>query len=116
LTAVDGSGGSWSGTLSNVILEETSGAGGTTLITWRGDVNLTGKNVVGDNLSLTGVVEITLTQGVNLVEIVAEYQNLSIGLTGQLVLTQTSAMPGGALPGGGTITPGGGAGGGAENR
>lgn len=101
LTAFDNGGGSWSGTLSNIIIEETTGANGGLVITWRADINMTGKNAVGDDLSLSGVVEITPSGQVNITEIVAEYQNLSIGLTGQLIMTQVSAIPG-ADPGGGT--------------
>ena len=107
LTAEDNGGGTWSGTLSNVTTEEKSGPGGTTLFTWRGDVNLTGKNTVGDDLSLTGTVEISVSGIGNVIIITADYQNLSIGLTGQLVLTQVSATPGG-FPGaaGGTGSSG----------
>ena len=96
LTALDNGGGTWTGTLSNVMTEERTGAGGTMIIAWRGDVTLTGKNAVGDDLSLSGVVEITFSPAGNIVQITTEYQNVSIGLTGQLLLTQTSALPGGA--------------------
>ncbi len=103
LTASDNGGGTWSGTLSNVVTEETSGVGGATIMTWRGDVNLTGTNAVGDDLSLTGVVEITPgpSMTTSLFQITAEYRNVSIGLTGQLVLARVSATPGGMAGAGG---------------
>jgi len=93
LTAVDDGGGSWSGTLTNVITEETTGPGGSTLFTWRADVQLTGKRFDFD-VSLTGVVEITPTPTANVVLITARYEN-SLGQTGDLLLTQVSAVPGG---------------------
>jgi hypothetical protein len=93
LTAQDNGGGTWSGTLTNVTTEEKSGTGGTVVFTWRGDVTLAGKNTVGDDLSLIGPVEIT-TGTTNTVIITADYENVSIGLTGQLVLTRVSATPG----------------------
>jgi len=111
LSALDNGGGSWSGTLSNITIEEGTGTGGAALITWRADVNLSGKNAVNDDLTLSGVVEITPSGAVNVTLITAEYQNVSIGLTGQLLLTQVSAVPGGGLePGGGASGAGSGAG------
>jgi hypothetical protein len=102
LSAIDNGGGSWSGTLGNASTEETTGAGGYTVFTWRGDVNLTGKNGIGDNVSLTGVVEIAVSATGNLVVITAQYQNASIGRKGQIVLMQLTATPGGVpgAPGG----------------
>jgi hypothetical protein len=115
LSAFDNGGGSWSGTLSNITIEETTGANGGLLITWRADVNMTGRNAVGDDLTLSGVVEITPSGQVNLTIITAEYQNVSIGLTGQLVMTQVSAVPGAAQdPAGGGATGGGSSG--RENK
>lgn len=112
LTASDNGGGSWSGTLSNIVTDETSGIGGALIMTWRGDVNLTGTNAVDDDLSLRGVVEITPgpSMTTSLFQITAQYENVSIGLTGQLVLSRVSATPGG-IPGGG-----GGDGSGNENK
>ena len=98
LTASDNGGGTWSGTLANVIKEERSGPGGTTVFVWRGDVSLNGQNVVNDNLSLVGSVEIMVTTTQNVVTITANYENVSIGLRGQIVLTQVTAVPGG-VPG-----------------
>jgi len=102
LTAVDNGGGSWSGTLSNASTEEVTAAGGYTQLVWRANVNLTGKNAVGDNLTLTGAVEIVTSVTQNLVVITAQYENTSIGRRGQVVLTQITAMPGGVpgAPGG----------------
>jgi hypothetical protein len=105
LTASDNGGGTWSGTLANVIREERSGTGGTTVFVWRGDVTLNGQNTVNDKLSLVGSVEITVTLTQNVVIITASYENVSIGLTGQVVLTQVTAVPGGvagAAGGGGS--------------
>lgn len=103
LTAADNGGGTWSGTLANAIREERSGTGGTTVFVWRGDVTLNGQNTVNDNLSLVGSVEITVTVTQNVVIITADYENVSIGLTGQVVLTRVTAVPGGVpgAPGGG---------------
>jgi hypothetical protein len=98
LTASDNGGGTWSGTLANAIREERSGTGGTTVFVWRGDVTLNGQNTVNDNLSLVGSVEITVTLTQNVVIITAGYENVSIGLTGQVVLTRVTAVPGG-VPG-----------------
>lgn len=111
LTASDNGGGTWSGTLSNIIKEERSGPGGTTVFVWRGDVALSGQNTVNDSLSLNGPVEITVTATQNVVIITAEYENVSIGLNGQVVLTQVTAVPGG-VPG----AEGGGGSSGAENK
>lgn len=94
LTASDSSDGSWEGTLSNITRIETAGPGGTTVFSWRGDITLSGKNAVGDALSLTGQLEITSSAAGNLITITAEYENTSIGLSGQLVLTQVSTTPG----------------------
>ena len=112
LTAFDNGGGSWSGTLSNVLTEETTGASGGLIITWRADVNMTGKNTVGDNVSLVGAVEITPSGQVNVTIITATYENVDIGLTGQVIMTLVSPIPGAAQePGsGGTGTTGGGSG------
>jgi hypothetical protein len=101
LSATDNGGGTWAGNLSNIIIEEASGPGGTTVMTWRADVNLNGKNAVGDTLALRGAVEITTSASGNVVLITADYENTSIGLTGQLLLTRISAMPGGATGAGG---------------
>ena len=111
LTASDNGGGTWSGTLANVTKEERSGPGGTTIFVWRGDVALSGQNTVNDNLSLIGPVEITVSTTQNVVIITAEYENISIGLSGQVVLTQVTAVPGG-VPG----AAGGGGSSGAENK
>jgi len=92
LTATDNVGGSWSGTLSNVTSEEGTGPEGTTLIIWRGDVSLTSKNTAGDDLSLTGVVEISTSASGTSGVMTVDYRNLSLGLRGQLLLTQVSAM------------------------
>jgi hypothetical protein len=110
LAAFDNGGGSWSGTLSNILIEETTGANGGLVITWRADINMTGKNTVGDNVSLAGVVEITPSGQVNVTIITAEYENVDIGLTGQVIMTQVSSMPGGAQEPGSGGTGGGGSG------
>ncbi len=116
LTAFDNGGGTWSGNLSNIIIEETAGADGGLVIFWRGDVSLNGKNAVGDDLSLAGVVDITPSGQVNVTTITAEYQNTDIGLTGQLIMTQTSTIPGGGQQPGGGTTDGTGGGSGAGNK
>jgi len=92
LTATDNVGGSWSGTLNNVTTEEGSGPEGTTLFIWRGDVTLTSENAAGDSLSLTGVVEISTSASGTAGVMRVDYHNVTLGLTGQLVLTQVSAM------------------------
>jgi len=92
LTVTDNVGGSWSGTLSNVTIEQKTGPGGTALFVWRGDISLTSKNTAGDTLSLTGVVVFSTSASGTAGAITADYENLSLGSTGELLLTQVSAV------------------------
>ncbi len=93
LTATDHGGGTWSGTISNITCVETSSPGGETLITWWADLKFTGKSAVDDDLSLTGTVELSVSAASNVCIITADYQNLSTGRIGKMVLTQVSAAP-----------------------
>jgi len=110
LTAEDNGGGSWSGNLSGIVMQESTAAGGAYQVGWQGDISLTGKNAVGDDLTLTGVVQVIGSVSGNIIQITARYENRSIGLTGQLMLTRAYGVAGG-VPG----TPGG-DGSGRENK
>jgi hypothetical protein len=92
LSATDNGGGSWSGTLTKIVIEQGTGPDSTTLFILRGDVDLTGKNTAGDSLSLKGSVEFSRCATRTLGTIRADYRNATLGLTAELVLNQVFAV------------------------